>query len=163
MRWWSALILCCLLAACAGKRTSQSTQAAYSVSVTGQDGWVVVEPGSADAAWWNADLRSTIYAASQCGTQYEDSSLDRLASHLTSGLDDRQEVERAELFVGERAALLRVVEGHLDGVPVRIAAVVFKRNRCNFDLLFIAPPHHYDEGREVFMGAVQSFSPTDQG
>jgi hypothetical protein len=41
--------------------------------------------------------------------------------------------------------------------------VVFKRNRCNFDLLFIAPPNRYEAGRDVFMGAVQSFQPTDQG
>ena len=163
MRRWVALVLCSLLAACASQRTLQNPGAAYSVNVIGQDGWEVVEPGSADAAWWNAELRSTIYADSQCGTQYEDSTLDRLATHLTSGLDNSQEVERSELFVGERAALLRVVEGRLDGVPVRIAAVVFKRNRCNFDLLFIAPPHHYEEGRAVFMGAVQSFKPTDQG
>jgi len=163
MNWRMTLVIGCLLAGCTTKKNVSKLSATYSFAVEDSADWLSVDPGSADLAWWNQNLSSTIYADSHCGAQFEDSTLERLAQHLTAGLDDVEEVHRADLSVANRAALLRVVQGKLDGVEVNIGAVVFKRNECNFDLLFVAPPRHYDAGQDTFMRAVSNFTPTEKG
>ena len=56
-----------------------------------------------------------------------------------------------------RDALLRVYNGQLDGVQIRVGAVVTKKDMCLYDGLYIAPPAKFEEGWGSFVEVVSGF------
>lgn len=121
-------------------------------------GWQPMDPLSADDAWYHADRSATIYADASCGARYEDGELDALLKHLTFGIAKGEPLRDEALTLDSRAALVRSFDGQLDGVSVRVGAMVTKKNDCLYDVLYIAPPPRFDEGWTDFVQVVQGFA-----
>ena len=119
--------------------------------------WQPVEPGSADRAWFNAQDGAAMYTDSNCGRRYSDDSLERMLSHLTSGIAEGEPLSETRLQLADRAALVRTWQARLDGVPIQVGAMVLKRNNCIYDALIIAPESAFEQNWSDFQRVINGF------
>lgn len=94
-------------------------------------------------AFHNSDLKATIATDAFCGPSYEDISLKLLTSHMLAGIADYQIEETKEFILDDRGALRTVASGKVDGIPLVFDIVVIKKNKCNIDLMCMAPQGDY--------------------
>ena len=145
-----------LAAGCFGNREARRLEGRYDLGDPGS-GWVRVRPGGADYAWFNEDLSATIYGDSNCATRFDDDLLEDLVGRLTFGLTASDPLLSEPRVLDDRAALMAVVEGDLDGVAVKIGAVVTKKDGCVYDLVYTAPPATFDQGLDAFEAVAGQF------
>lgn len=138
-------------------RKAARAEGRYALGDPGE-GWKPQRPGGADKAWFHAAHAAAIYTDSNCGSRYEDSPLPDLVTHLTYGIARGEAVSEEALQLDERDALMRVYEGALDGVAVKVGALVTKKHRCTYDMLYIAPPATFDAGWPDFVTMAKGFS-----
>jgi hypothetical protein len=124
-------------------------------------GWAAVAPGGADRAWHHRENGATIYTDSNCAERFEDGPLPDLLQHATFGVATGEPLRDEALALDGRDAHLRVVNGALDGVAVKVGAVVTRQHRCVYDLLYIAPPSRFDAGWPDFQAVVDGFRVRD--
>jgi len=149
-----------LVVACASKRdaaTHTPKAPKYTVGKPGS-GWSPQSPGSADHAWFHKELSATIYTSSACGARYEDGKLEDLSKHLTFGIATGDPIREEHTRLDNRAALIRVWPGALDGIGVQVGTAVTKKNACLYDILYVAPPATFDRGWPDFVQVVEGFS-----
>lgn len=120
-------------------------------------GWVAVNPGGADKAWFNADLSASIYTDSNCGTHYRELRLHDLALESVAGLRGTKTLKEEAPTVDGRAGLLRVTTGTLDGIEVTVANLVSNKDACTFDLNYLAPAASFDAGWDAYQAVVAGF------
>ena len=105
----------------------------------------------------NRNTGATIYFDSNCKARFEDKSLPDLLKHLTFGMAQGDPMVEEALTLGGRKALLRVHSGEVDGVSVKIAAVVLKKNSCIYDGLYISSPVDFDSAMPNFRNVLNGF------
>lgn len=157
MKTRTVLAMAALLCGCGAVHQARRMEGHFHLAKPGE-GWKRVRPGGADKAWYNAALSATIYADSNCGVRFEDGELSELATHLTFGIARGEPLEERGLVVDGREGLLRIVRGSLDGVAVQIAALVLKKDRCVYDMVYVAPPSVFDQGMPTFEAMVRGFT-----
>lgn len=145
-----------LVAGCAGNRAARRLEGRYDLGAPGQ-GWRRVAPGSADDAWINNNLHATIYTDSNCAKRFDDDLLTRLLDRLTLGIGAEAPLREEPRALDGRDALLRVVDGNLDGVPVRVGAMVAKKDFCVYDLVYMAPRGSFEDGWSAFEAVIAGF------
>ena len=149
------LIASALLAfGCGGARAARKLEGRYDIGAPGE-GWRAVRSGGADHAWNNRDLSATLYVDSNCAERYEDDALDGLLNSLVRGIARGAPLTETPGTLDGRDALTRTWDGALDGVAVRVAASVSKKDFCTYDIVYIAPPSKFDAGLAA-MDAVAS-------
>ena len=152
------LLLLAMLFSCAPKPAKQAARAEGRYTVPNPTGeWSRVSPGGADKAWFNTDLGATIYFDSNCMARFDDGRLPDLITHLTFGLAQNEPIREESMTLDGREALLRVYDGAIDGVQVRVGAVVTKKDRCLYDGLYIAAPTNFEEGWGAFVEVISGF------
>ena len=78
-------------------------------------------------------------------------------AHLTAGVAVGAPLREESLTLDNRAALMRVYSGNLDGVPLRVGAVVLKKNNCTYDMLYLSPSSTFEAGWADFVGVLSGF------
>jgi len=147
-----------LLVGCgANKRQRTTKKARYTVGSPG-DGWQAQPAGSADQSWYHPKRSAVIYTSANCGDRYEDGRLADLSTHLTFGIAHGSPLRDETTHLDSREALIRVYDGQLDGVAVRVGAVVTKKHDCLYDMLYIAPPSTFDGGWTDFVQVIEGFA-----
>ena len=126
-----------------GVYTSMQTQ--YELGELGEGWREAPDMEDNDLAFWNESLGAAIAINSTC-KEYEDLPLKAMANHLVIGIEERRNLIWEQRMVDGREALYIVVEGFLDGVPIKVAAYVLVKDYCTFDLIYHAPPATFDEG-----------------
>ncbi|GEM_PF-4069486 len=98
----------------------------------------------------NDVLGATIVSDALCGPKYNDAPLTRLAQDLFLGMMDKK-IEKEIFFtlLGREALSLQGV-GKVDGVPIKMNVVVLKRNFCEYDFVYFAPPNLFHQGIKDF-------------
>jgi hypothetical protein len=124
--------------------------------------WHKVSPGGADKAWYHPDIGASIYFDSNCKERFEDGRLEDLITHLTFGLVQGAPLREEVLMLDGREALLRVYDGKMDGVPVRVGAVVTKKNECLYDGVYVASPSEFDTQWNAFVEVISGFKTKDK-
>lgn len=155
----AALVATALLASgCipSAHRRAKTLEGRYVVGEPGQ-GWGAVDPGGADRAWYNEGLGATIYTDSNCGTRFTGARTEDLATELAAGLHNSSLVFEETLGLDGRNGVLRTVTGTLDGIAVQVAFAVVNKDRCTYDLLYIAPPGRFDEGWPAYQAVLDGF------
>jgi len=100
-------------------------------------GFKALESGRADAAWNNSSTGSTIAFQSNCGDA-ADLPLESIAQDLFTGFEDRKTLRDERIPFDSREALDQEIEGKVDGVMTRVRAIIYKKNKCNYVLTFVA-------------------------
>jgi len=152
------IIAALLFTACGPKQSKEARNSGLKYSVIAPTGaWSKVKPGGADKAWFHQDYGATIYFDSNCKERFEDGTLGDLLTHLTFGLAQNDPLREESMTLDGRDALLRVYDGRIDGVGVRVGAVVTKKDMCIYDGIYIAPPGSFDEGWGSFVEVLSGF------
>lgn len=94
-----------------------------------------IKRGNTDKAWLSEKTGNTISYFSECGGSSEPS-LQQLENDSLAALIDLQTESSQELTFNGRAAQQSVSSGKIDGVPVKVALLVFKKNGCNYTLTY---------------------------
>lgn len=158
-------LLALLLGGCAGRGRvlARRSEGHYATGSPRSEGWQPVPAGGADQAWWNGALGGSIYTDSNCGSRFEDGKLSTLADRLFQGLTSTEEVMEETFQLDARDAMLVVRKGRLDGVWIQVGAVVVNKDRCTYDMVYVASPERWAAGdadfRAVYMGFRTGSSP----
>lgn len=91
----------------------------------------------------NAALESTLSTSAFCDDTFEDSSLEVLSRHLQWGLTEIKILSEKTFALNHRQALRTVVQGKMDGVPIKLDTVVIKKDYCVFDFSLVTKPSFY--------------------
>lgn len=134
----------------------------YQIQAPAGQTWKAVESGGADYAWYNKDLGGIIYIDSNCKKQFEDRALRDATVSLVAGIAAGGTYTEQPIFLDGRNALMTIHKTQLDGVDMNIAAVVLSKNNCLYDFLYIAPPHRFNYGLQVFSSTIHSFQTKEQ-
>ena len=157
-----AVLACVALctAGCADKRMEHGVFRAGNYLVAVPSGWQVESDSRADLALARQGAPGGMLVHATCEGRAPRRTLDVLMRHLLFGLKDRRIVERADVMVNGYPAERAVFEGNSDGRTVWGEAYVVKADECVYDLLYIAPPEFFDQGREDFDRVVKSLRRT---
>ena len=157
-----AVLACVALctAGCADKRMEHGVFRAGNYLVAVPSGWQVESDSRADLALARQGAPGGMLVHATCEGRAPRRTLDVLMRHLLFGLKDRRIVERADVMINGYPAERAVFEGNSDGRAVWGEAYVVKADECVYDLLYIAPPEFFDQGREDFDRVVKSLRRT---
>ncbi|MNJ93221.1 hypothetical protein D3C87_109000 [compost metagenome] len=115
-----------------------------------------IKAPNSDKAWISGKTGNTISYLSECGGTL-DLSLTQIESDSLTVMN-KLEVLKAEVtqFNG-REAHKSIASGEVDGVPVQISLVVFKKNNCNYTLSYGGVQRQFAAEEQIFNRFVDSF------
>lgn len=120
----------------------------YTIGLPGE-GWRRVTIPTANVAWVDDDDGAALLVNSHCdGVQ--DAPLEGLAGELMIGMTERDVQEQRVVPFAGREALEMMASGKLDGVLRQRALFVLKKDGCVYDVVYDAPPVHFDAGLPAF-------------
>lgn len=128
----------------------------YRVAIPGPT-WQIVLNGGADLELQRAEPKGGIVVHATCEGNPPRRTLSVLARHITFGLEGRELLDRGEVTLGGRSAWRSLIQGRLDGAPVKVETYVMKDQRCVYDFLYVAPPEGFAAGEGEFRAFVRSF------
>lgn len=94
-----------------------------------------ITTSKADKTWLSSQTGNTISFFSECGSS-NDPSLSQIENESLSALSNLEIVKSEELTYNSRAAHQTIARGKVDGIPVQISLLVFKKNGCNYTLSY---------------------------
>lgn len=120
------------------------------------DQWKRVKIEGGDAAFLNESIGATITVDSTCNKKGK-YSLKALSESLLIGIEDKTLIQRDELTVSGENALSSIYTGKLDGIPLKISAVVFKKGNCIYDFTYTSSPDNFSSGFGDFGEFISKF------
>ncbi|WP_277576826.1 hypothetical protein [Bdellovibrio svalbardensis] len=90
---------------------------------------------NADRAWLSSKTGNTISYLSECGGP-GDMSLQAIENESLSAMNKLQTVSSETLIYNGREARQSISKGELDGVPVQMALLIFKKNGCTYTMTY---------------------------
>lgn len=111
---------------------------------------------SADKTWISKASGNTISYLSDC-QKNSDPTLEQMQNETTSVVDNLNVLEINSIPFNSRTGLTSTVEGMVDGVPVKMKVLVFKKNTCNYTLTFAGVKKHFDQELKYFEQFQSSF------
>jgi hypothetical protein len=107
-----------------------------------------ISNSNADQAWQNSETGNTISFLTECPAP--DSSLEGMTDEFTSFLKGKQVKEKKEDFFNGRESLQTWIEGKLDGIPMKMQSLVFKKNGCSYLLTYVGRSKVFDKDQSAF-------------
>lgn len=108
-----------------------------------------------DKAWQDKKSGNTLGYISECGGR--ELSLDQLENEARSVLVASQLTNRLTGEFNQRESLESWSEGLVDGVKVRLAILVFKKNGCQYTLTYAGPAKSFNLSATAFTNFKQGF------
>lgn len=122
------------------------------------DGWRRVAVSQAALAFRDQVDGGTVVVNGRCGVDGEDVPLDALTHHLFMRFTAREILEQGVVPFDKREAMRTVIRAKLDGVPMKFAVWVLKKDGCVYDLAYMASPARFDRGAPQFDRFVRGFA-----
>lgn len=122
------------------------------------EGWRRVEASRTALAYRDEADGGTIVVNGRCNVDGEDVPLEALTQHLFIRFTERRIVEQKVVPFDRREAMHTVIEAKLDGVAMKFAVWVLKKDGCVYDLAYMAQPGRFDRGVAAFDRFVGGFS-----
>lgn len=135
--------------------TVRKQATSYRVGMLSGD-WKHIKGVNGDAAFINSSTSAVILANASC-EDFRDAPLEYLTKHLLIGYTEREILSREKVMMDNREALITILTAKLDGVKVKMALCVVKKNYCIYDLSYAAPPGMFDAALEDFDRYVKGF------
>lgn len=112
-------------------------------------------PKGADALWVSKNTASTISYFSSCSENEPALEVARANAFISiEGADVKKEQSYS---VDDRQGLMSDIEGNLEGVPVKIRFLVFKKGDCSYHLTYVSLKENFDREVEHYTKFVKSF------
>ncbi len=119
--------------------------------------WKRIRIEGGDLAFSNPPRDSTITVNSTCDPKKKNYSLKALSESLIIGIKDKKVEKREETMVDGQKALQSLYTGTLNGVPVNIETVVFRKGECIYDFTYASSPGTFESEEVVFNEFVSQF------
>ncbi len=110
-----------------------------------------------DLAFRDPKTGHTIAVISECSESY-DPKLDALEEEITSALTDSKLEKSTEMTFNERDGKRSLFSGKMDGIPVLVETLVFKKNSCAYTLTLLGRVKGFQNQQQIFQKFVESFS-----
>ncbi len=125
--------------------------------------WQLADVSHAALAFDDTSTGGTVLVNGRCDRDGEDVPLRSLTQHLFIQFTER-EVHREDVvpFDG-REAMRTELSAKLDGVPRRFVVWVLKKDKCVYDILYLAPPDRFGAGVPLFDSWAKGFSASREG
>jgi hypothetical protein len=111
---------------------------------------------TADKAWLSAETGNTISFLSECNGNV-DPTLEQLQNESLTVLDKLKILQAKNLEFNGREALRTEAQGEVDGVPVKMELLIFKKNNCNYTLSFGGVLKRFNTEKKYFDKFTESF------
>ncbi len=108
-------------------------------------------------AWKSSKTGNVISVVSDCNENGV-ASLAGLHLLITSSIEDAKTVKQDQLTFKDKPALLFVTEGYLDGQPIAIRSISFKRKDCGYVSSLSGKPSSLESDLTTFNSFNESFS-----
>ncbi len=118
--------------------------------------WRLLMVKGNNLAFFNKKLGTTIQANAMC-KDIDDASLKVLTNHLLIGMDKVRRLQSRKVPFDGREALHTIVEGRLDGVAIKLALYVAKKDNCIYDFAYFARAAHFARGLGDFRKFIGGF------
>lgn len=115
-----------------------------------------IASANSDKAWISEISGNTVSYLSECGSTHEPS-LQQIEGESLSALTGLQQLKVEDLTFNGRAARKSTSKGDLDGVPVQISLLIFKKNGCTFTLSYGGVASRFTDEEGHFNAFLQSF------
>lgn len=109
-----------------------------------------------DKTWKSAKTSNIISFISDC-TPTQDPTLDQLEQEALSSLEKIEISQREEFNYNQRLARNTTAQGLVDGIKVKINVISFKKNTCNYNLIYGGVADRYDSESTEFKQFVENF------
>lgn len=109
-----------------------------------------------DKVWISKKTGNTISYLSDCSAA-SDLSVDNLESEALSGLEKMEVISTKELDYNQRLAKETLASGIVDGIKVKIWVVTFKKNSCNYNLIYAGKLHSFSSEESAFNKFKENF------
>lgn len=127
----------------------------YTVSRLNEN-WEPMENTKSDLSLWSKKTGTIISINSICD-RYAEVPISHLKGTYIASLQNPKILEeRTQQFDG-RKAFVTVVQGTLDGVPMKVRHIVLNKNFCTYDFVMAASPHSYGTDLLLFNEFMESF------
>ena len=143
-----------LFTACLGSKKIGNS---YQISQPSFD-WQAIPQNAADYAWRHPDQYATIYVKSNCGSYFEDRTLEDSILSLTRGLHTSTPITQESIRIANRKGMFQVMDSEVDGIPLRLGMLVVSKNNCLYDFLLIAPKKFFADSVADFLQTAQSLN-----
>jgi hypothetical protein len=156
----AALALSALSAGCSGGLRGdvyEGDHFAFRIGPLGA-GWQRVPIENAALAYRDEGDGGTVVVNGRCGVDGEDVPLESLTQHLFLRFTDREVLEQQVFPFDRREAMRTVIRAKLDGVPMKFAVWVLKKDGCVYDLAYMASPARFDRGAPEFDRFARGFT-----
>jgi hypothetical protein len=154
------LALCAALAACsAGLRGDVFRGEGYAFRIGPlPNGFRRLDVSRTALAFRDDADGGTIVVNGRCGVDGEDVPLEALTQHLFLRFTEREILEQAVVPFDSREAMRTVLRAKLDGVPMKFAVWVLKKDGCVYDLAYMAAPTRFDQNATGFDRFARGFA-----
>jgi hypothetical protein len=125
--------------------------------------WTPLKVSDASLAYEDQASGGTVGVNGRCDRDGEDVPLKALTQHLFIQFTEREERSQEVVPFDGREAMRSDMTAKLDGVPRRLVVWVMKKDKCVFDLMFIAPPDRFEAGVGAFDAWVKGFGASRDG
>lgn len=110
---------------------------------------------NSDQMWISSKTASTISYFTSCSST--EPPLKNIRATAFSGLENVEVTKEDMIKISDREALKSDVEGKLEGVPVKIQLVIFKKNSCSYSLTYVALKENFEKELDQFTNFIKNF------
>lgn len=153
-----ALIFAGLFASCVsvnipGTKTTHASKVQFTEP---NDPFSSISDKNNDKTWLSGTTGNTISYLSDCGNP-ADPSIEQLSSDSLSVLNDMKVNTSEDLQFNGRAAHRTTASGTVDGVPVELSLLIFKKDGCNYTLTYAGLKKQFASEKHYYESFIESF------
>jgi hypothetical protein len=111
---------------------------------------------NADKAWVSKTTGNVISFTSEC-PKNSDPSLELLTKETLQSLDHVEVIDKKSFSFNGREATKTSAKGSIDGVPLSLNAVVFKKNNCNYRIIYSGLRNQINAEEKYFEDFLKDF------
>ena len=124
-------------------------------------GWIPRALDGATLSFESPDLRAALALLVECHAP-ETGDLPGVARHLFFGLEGKRFEAREAIRLHDAPGVRTRLRARLEDAPVEVEGVTFRRARCLYDFIYVAPPAAFPQGHPDFDAFVQSWAPLSE-
>lgn len=115
-----------------------------------------IKTEGADVTWLNKKNGNSISYYSECNLS-NDISLQSIQNESFSALSEVNVTTTQNASFNERESLQTEAEASIDGVPIKISLLIFKKNGCNYTLTYAGRKEKFAQNQSEFKKFVKEF------
>lgn len=121
-----------------------------------QTPFVAIDQDNLRQAWQNPKNGNSISIFSNCNEK-ADPTLNLIQKDILSILENQKNEERVTRTFNQREALVTTTSGKLDGFPIKMKVLSFKKSHCSYSLNYTATPSSFSEDIQEFEKFILGF------